>query len=213
MKTLVAYFSASGQTAKLAKTLAGVTGGDLFEIAPETAYTAADLDWMDKKSRSTIEMKDPKSRPAIAGKVADMAQYDTVFVGFPIWWYQAPRIIETFLESYDFSGKTVIPCHLRRQRHGRRGRFEIRLLEGDKVAPRQAPEQPREHGKRAEMGREPGAVNKKSGPSEPLSRLRKNKKACQAARHKRFRFAKTLVHKQFICLCAVKCPTDTKTGA
>lgn len=109
MKTLVAYFSASGQTAKLAKTLAGVTGGDLFEIAPETAYTAADLDWMDKKSRSTIEMKDPKSRPAIAGKVADMAQYDTVFVGFPIWWYQAPRIIETFLESYDFSGKTIIP--------------------------------------------------------------------------------------------------------
>lgn len=109
MKILVAYFSASGQTAKLAKTLAGVTGGDLFEIAPETAYTAADLDWMDKKSRSTIEMKDPKSRPAIAGKVADMTQYDTVFVGFPIWWYQAPRIIETFLESYDFSGKTVIP--------------------------------------------------------------------------------------------------------
>lgn len=109
MKILVAYFSASGQTAKLAKTLADVTGGDLFEIAPETAYTAADLDWMDKKSRSTIEMKDPESRPAIAGKVADMAQYDTVFVGFPIWWYQAPRIIETFLESYDFSGKTVIP--------------------------------------------------------------------------------------------------------
>ena len=99
MKTLVAYFSASGQTAKLAKTLAGVTGGDLFEIAPETAYTAADLDWMDKKSRSTIEMKDPESRPAIAGKVADMAQYDTVFVGFPIWWYQAPRIIQTFLDT------------------------------------------------------------------------------------------------------------------
>ena len=109
MKTLVAYFSASGQTAKLAKTLAGVTGGDLFEIAPETAYTAADLDWMDKKSRSTIEMKDPESRPAIAGKVADMAQYDTVFVGFPIWWYVAPTIVKTFLESYDFSGKTVIP--------------------------------------------------------------------------------------------------------
>ena len=108
MKALVAYFSASGQTAKLAKTIAGVTGGDLFEIAPETAYTAADLDWMDKKSRSTIEMNDPKSRPAIAGKVADMVQYDTVFVGFPIWWYQAPRIIETFLESYDFSGKTVV---------------------------------------------------------------------------------------------------------
>ena len=109
MKALVAYFSASGQTAKLAKTIAGVTGGDLFEIAPETAYTAANLDWMDKKSRSTVEMNDPKSRPAIAGKVADMAQYDTVFVGFPIWWYQAPRIIKTFLEGYDFAGKTVVP--------------------------------------------------------------------------------------------------------
>ena len=109
MKTLVAYFSASGQTAKLAKTLAGVTGGDLFEIVPETAYTAADLDWMDKKSRSTIEMKDPKSRPAIAGKVADMAQYDTVFVGFPIWWYDLPTPVWSFLEEYDLSGKTIIP--------------------------------------------------------------------------------------------------------
>ena len=109
MKALVAYFSASGQTAKLAKTIAGVTGGDLFEIVPETAYTAADLDWMDKKSRSTVEMNDPKRRPAIAGTVVNMAQYDTVFVGFPIWWYQAPRIIETFLESYDLSGKTIVP--------------------------------------------------------------------------------------------------------
>ena len=108
-KVLVAYFSASGETARLAKTLAGVTGGDLFEIRPETAYTAADLDWMDKKSRSTLEMSDGKSRPAIADTVQNMAQYDTVFVGFPIWWYQAPRIIETFLESYDFAGKTVIP--------------------------------------------------------------------------------------------------------
>ena len=107
-KALVAYFSASGETARLAKTIAGVTGGDLFEIVPETAYTAADLDWNDRKSRSTIEMNDEKSRPAIAGRVADMAQYDTVFVGFPIWWYQAPRIIETFLEGYDFAGKTVI---------------------------------------------------------------------------------------------------------
>ena len=108
-KALVAYFSASGETARLARTIAGVTGGALFEIAPETAYTAADLDWMDKKSRSTLEMNDETSRPAIAGRVEDMAQYDTVFVGFPIWWYQAPRIIETFLESYDFAGKTVVP--------------------------------------------------------------------------------------------------------
>ena len=108
-KNLVAYFSASGETARLAKTIASVTGGDLFEIRPQTAYTAADLDWMDKGSRSTLEMKDEKSRPAIAGAVENMAQYDAVFVGFPIWWYQPPRIIETFLESYDFAGKKVIP--------------------------------------------------------------------------------------------------------
>lgn len=108
-KTLVAYFSASGETAKLAKTIAQVTGGDLFEIKPETPYTAADLDWRDKHSRSTLEMNDEKSRPAIANCVQDMASYETIFVGFPIWWYQAPRIIETFLESYDFTGKTLIP--------------------------------------------------------------------------------------------------------
>ena len=109
-KILIAYFSASGETGKLCENVSLVaTGGDLFEIRPETAYTSADLNWMDKKSRSTIEMKDEHSRPAIAGRVEDMAQYGTVFVGFPIWWYQAPRIIETFLESYDFTGKTVIP--------------------------------------------------------------------------------------------------------
>ena len=108
-KILVAYFSASGETAKLAKTVAEVTGGDLFEIQPEVAYTAADLNWNDKHSRSTVEMNDAGSRPAIVNRVEDMAQYDTVFLGFPIWWYQAPRIIETFLESYDFSGKAVIP--------------------------------------------------------------------------------------------------------
>ena len=108
-KILVAYFSASGETKKLAKTIAAVTGGDLFEIAPQVPYTAADLDWMDAGSRSTVEMKDKKSRPAIAGQVQDMGQYETVFVGFPIWWYQAPRIIETFLESYDFTGKKVVP--------------------------------------------------------------------------------------------------------
>ena len=108
-KILVAYFSASGETACLAKTLAGVIGGDLFEIRPQTAYTAADLDWNNAKSRSSVEMNDASSRPEISSKVSDMAQYDTVFVGFPIWWYQAPRIIETFLESYDFAGKTVLP--------------------------------------------------------------------------------------------------------
>ena len=93
---------------RVARTIAEVTGGELFEIKPETEYKPADLNWNDPKSRSSVEMNDEKSRPAIAGKVEDMAQYDTVFIGFPIWWYQAPRIIETFLESYDFSGKTVI---------------------------------------------------------------------------------------------------------
>ena len=91
-KTLVAYFSASGVTAKLAKTLAKVTNADLFEIKPVTPYTAKDLDWMDKKSRSTIEMQDKASRPKMAEKLSSCAQYDTVFVGFPIWWYEAPRL-------------------------------------------------------------------------------------------------------------------------
>ena len=109
MKTLVAYFSASGVTAKAAKALAEAAGADLFEIVPAQAYTRADLNWMDKKSRSTLEMNDRACRPAIASTVADMAQYDRVFVGFPVWWYREPSIIDTFLESYDFSGKTLIP--------------------------------------------------------------------------------------------------------
>lgn len=108
-KALVAYFSASGVTAKLAKTLAAAIGADLFDIQPETPYTAADLDWTNKKSRSSAEMNDKAFRPAVANKVENMAQYDKIYVGFPIWWYVAPTIINTFLESYDLSGKTVIP--------------------------------------------------------------------------------------------------------
>lgn len=108
-KTLVAYFSASGVTKRLASTLAKAVNGDLFEIVPEVPYTDADLNWMDKNSRSTLEMKDKTSRPAVASKVENMAEYGTVFVGFPIWWYTAPTIIKTFLEQYDLSGKTVIP--------------------------------------------------------------------------------------------------------
>lgn len=108
-KILVSYFSASGVTAKAAKKLAAAVGGDLFEIRPEIPYTSADLNWMDKKSRSSVEMNDPDSRPGIAGKVTNMEEYTSVFVGFPIWWYVAPTIINTFLESYDFSGKTIIP--------------------------------------------------------------------------------------------------------
>ena len=108
-RKLVAYFSASGVTAKVAEKLSEAIGADLYAIEPEVPYTTADLDWMDKKSRSTIEMNNPASRPAIAGKRDNMNDYDTVFVGFPIWWYVAPTIINTFLESYDLTGKTIIP--------------------------------------------------------------------------------------------------------
>lgn len=108
-KKLVAYFSCSGVTARAAHKLAEAANADLFEIKPAQPYTAADINWMDKSSRSTKEMADENCRPAIANKVEDMAQYSVVFVGFPIWWYVAPRIIGTFLESYDFSGKTVVP--------------------------------------------------------------------------------------------------------
>ena len=108
-KILVAYFSASGVTACTAKEMAKAVKADLYEICPAEAYTDADLNWMDKNSRSTLEMNDSSCRPAIAQPVKDMEQYDTILIGFPIWWYVEPRIVDTFLESYDFSGKTLIP--------------------------------------------------------------------------------------------------------
>ena len=108
-KMLVAYFSASGVTAKAAWKLSEAVGADLYEIKPEVPYSREDLDWTDKKSRSSVEMNDPASRPAIAGKMDDMDQYEVVFIGFPIWWYVAPTIINSFLESYDFTGKTIVP--------------------------------------------------------------------------------------------------------
>ncbi len=108
-KILVAYFSASGVTAKVAHKLADAIGADIFEIKPEVPYTSADLDWRDDNSRSSIEMRDEISRPAISEKVEDMRQYDLLLVGFPIWWYVAPTIINTFLESYDLSSKTIVP--------------------------------------------------------------------------------------------------------
>lgn len=108
-RILVAVFSASGVTKAVGREIARVTGGDFFEIVPKEIYTSDDLNWMNNKSRSSVEMNDPAARPEIAGKVDDMASYDTVIVGFPIWWGIAPRIIETFLESYDFSGKTILP--------------------------------------------------------------------------------------------------------
>ena len=107
-KKLVAFFSASGVTAQAARSLADAAGADLYEIKPALPYTNADLDWMNKKSRSSIEMNDKASRSAIADTNAHVADYDVVFVGFPIWWYIAPTIINTFLERYDFSGKKIV---------------------------------------------------------------------------------------------------------
>ena len=108
-KVLVAYFSASGVTRSVAEQLAAVAGADLHEIKPAQPYTEADLDWRDKQSRSTVELKDKNSRPAITDKLKNMQDYDVVYVGFPIWWYTAPTIINTFMEAYGFKGKTVIP--------------------------------------------------------------------------------------------------------
>ena len=107
-KILVAYFSASGVTKKVAEKMAKAAGADLFEIAPEQPYTRADLDWTDKQSRSTLEMKDRNCRPAIAAK-PDVSGYDVILVGFPVWWYREPSIIDTFAESADLTGKTVVP--------------------------------------------------------------------------------------------------------
>ncbi|MBQ3743965.1 MAG: NAD(P)H-dependent oxidoreductase [Bacteroidales bacterium] len=108
MKTLVAYFSATGTTEAVAKDLAEVTGGTLYEIKPEVKYTAADLDWRDKTSRSTLEMQDKDSRPAFVKDLKDAETYDRIFIGFPVWWYTAPTIINTFIDAYGFEGKTVI---------------------------------------------------------------------------------------------------------
>lgn len=108
-KTLVAYFSASGVTAAVAKELAQTLGADLHEIVPAQRYTDGDLNWMDKNSRSTLEMNDPASRPAIAPTDLDVSGYDNILLGFPIWWYVEPRIVDAFLEGYDFAGKTLIP--------------------------------------------------------------------------------------------------------
>ena len=108
-KILVAYFSATGVTARAAQNVAEATGGEVYAITPAKPYTDADLDWRDKQSRSSVEMNDPKARPALGGKRLDVSEYDVVFIGYPIWWDQAPRIINTFIESHDLKGKTVIP--------------------------------------------------------------------------------------------------------
>jgi flavodoxin len=107
-KILVAYFSASGTTRSVAEKLAAAAGADIYEIRPEVPYTDEDLNWMDKKARSTVEMKDKSSRPALADRAAEVGAYDTILLGFPVWWYVAPTIINSFLEAYDFSGKKII---------------------------------------------------------------------------------------------------------
>ncbi len=108
-KILVAYFSATGTTESVAEKIADATGGRLYEIVPEKEYTSADLNWNDDSSRSSVEMNNPESRPSLGGSPVDVAAYDVVFIGYPIWWDQAPRIINTFIESHDLKGKTVIP--------------------------------------------------------------------------------------------------------
>ena len=108
-KTLVAYFSATGTTARAAEKVAKITGGELYAITPAQAYTPADLDWNNSQSRSSVEMNDPKSRPALQGKKENIADYDVIFIGYPIWWNLAPRIINTFIEGHDLKGKTIIP--------------------------------------------------------------------------------------------------------
>ena len=107
-KKLVAYFSAGGKTAKVAEKLAAGIGADIYEIRPEVKYTRADLNWMDKKSRSSVEMNDKSFRPAIITGDVDVSGYDTIYLGFPIWWYVAPTLINTFLEAYDFAGKIIM---------------------------------------------------------------------------------------------------------
>ena len=108
MNPLIAYFSATGTTAKAAKALANAVGGTLYEIKPAVPYTSADLNWMDKGSRSSVEMKDKHSRPALKDTDAPVAEHDVIFLGFPVWWYVAPTILNTFLEAYDFTGKTIV---------------------------------------------------------------------------------------------------------
>lgn len=142
-KTLVAYFSASGSTAKLAKTLAAVLNAELYEIRPEVPYERKDLNWMDRHSRSTVEMQDPNCRPPLADTDAPVASAERVFLGFPIWWYREPSVIDSFLDAYDFSGMTVVPFFTSGGSQLGEGQARIemlakgaRVLEGKRFKPR-----------------------------------------------------------------------------
>ena len=136
MNKLVAYFSASGSTARLAQTLAAAADAALYEIKPAVAYERRDLNWMDKKARSTVEMQDPGCRPALADTAAPVAEADRIFLGFPIWWYREPSIIDSFLEAYDFTGKTVVPFFTSGGSQLGEGQARIQALaKGAKVLP------------------------------------------------------------------------------
>ena len=136
MNTLVAYFSASGSTARLAQTLAAAADAKLYEIKPAVPYERRDLNWMDKKARSTVEMQDKSCRPALADTAAPVAEADVIFLGFPIWWYREPSIIDSFLDACDFSGKTIVPFFTSGGSGlgDGQGRIEI-LAKGSKVMP------------------------------------------------------------------------------
>ena len=136
MRKLVAYFSASGSTARLANTLAAAAGAELYEIKPSVPYERRDLNWMDKKARSTVEMQDPNCRPELKDTAAPVQEAEVIFLGFPIWWYREPSIIDSFLEAYDFSGKTLVPfCTSGGSALGEgQGRIE-KLAKGAKVLP------------------------------------------------------------------------------
>ena len=135
-KKLVAYFSASGSTAKLAQTLAAAAEAALYEIRPAVAYERRDLNWMDKKARSTVEMQDPNCRPELADNAAPVQEAEVIFLGFPIWWYREPSIIDSFLDAYDFTGKTLVPFFTSggSQLGEGQGRIE-KLAKGAKVLP------------------------------------------------------------------------------
>ena len=136
MSKLVAYFSASGSTAKLANTLAVTADAVLYEIKPTVPYERRDLNWMDKKARSTVEMQDPNSRPALADTAAPVAEAELIFLGFPIWWYREPSIIDSFLDAYDFHGKTIVPFFTSGGSQLGEGQVRIgKLAKGAKVLP------------------------------------------------------------------------------
>ena len=176
-RKLVAYFSPTGTTAAAAKTLAEAAGADLYEIRPKVPYTREDLNWMNEKARSTIEMKDPAGRPELADRNAGVEVYDTVFLGFPIWWYIAPTIINTFLEQYDFSGKTVVLFATSGGRSfgGAAPSAQRPRRKNCRRPPAERSSRQREAGS---LGRQPEAVIKRKNTEQPLFAQKRANNGC-----------------------------------